>query len=414
MYKKFREKYNSIPSQYFFKEREIQNSFISDLFNTLFLIYYYDISEKRIPKTANIVNIEVDNLSTFQNLKVRIEKLTNFMSDEKWNINFIKKEKQEIITNKKLFSTPENKFEVISLLSGGLDSFTGIFYNKNKKTKFVGYRINDLESKSQKQLKEFIKIQDNGSEFILYELKNPEKKEIYTQRTRSLFFFGLGIVEAYFSDLNKVNIYENGIMSLNIPVNHTRITTKTTHPKTLFLLNSILEALNIDIKIENTCINKTKAEMVADLTPEYIEQIKDTMTCGVSRTNPKYQNDKYNHCGACIPCLLRKITIVANDLEEKENQKKPYQIPYNQSIYSSNENLRKNFLFKEYKSGIIYFIELKNAILNGEIENYLSNAPRKYYPDEKSYKERKKMLLKFAIEVEYFFQRYPEILKKEE
>ena len=127
MYKKFREKYNSIPSQYFFKEREIQNSFISDLFNTLFLIYYYDISEKRIPKTANIVNIEVDNLSTFQNLKVRIEKLTNFMSDEKWNINFIEKEKQEIITNKKLFSTPENKFEVISLLSGGLDSFTGIF-----------------------------------------------------------------------------------------------------------------------------------------------------------------------------------------------------------------------------------------------------------------------------------------------
>lgn len=413
MYKKFKEKYKTTPVQYFFKEREIKNSLIMDLFNTLFLIYYYDIYKKRgKDKNENLINIEVENLEVFKKLKSKIEELTDFMSNEKWNINFIKKEVQEnIISNQKLFSPPEKKFEVISLLSGGLDSFTGIFYNRNKKTKFVGYRINDLESQSQKKLKEFIKEQNNESEFILYELKNAEKKQVYTQRTRSLFFFGLGIVEAYLSNLDKVNIYENGIMSLNIPINYSRITTKTTHPKTLFLLNSILKDLNLNIKIENTCMSKTKAEMVADLSSEYKAQIKNTMTCGVNRIYPEYHNDKYSHCGACIPCLLRKITIAANNLENMENLEKPYQIPYDYSIYNQTGN---NFLNNEYKSGIMYFIYLKNAILNGEINNYLNRAPRKYYPNEDDYKQRKKMLLKFAKEVEYFLKKYPNILKEEE
>lgn len=412
MYKKFKEKYNVSPDKYFFKERSIDNDLIKDLFNTLFLIYYFDISEKRKKKETNIINVEVINLDIFKTFKEKLEKLANFMSDEKWTINFIKKELQ--LANKSFFSPPEDKFEVVSLLSGGLDSFTGIYYNRDKKTKFVGYRINDLENKSQKRLEDFINSQNNGSKFILYQLNDSEKKAVYTQRTRSLFFFGLGIIEAYFSKLNKVNIYENGIMSLNIPVDYTRITTKTTHPKTLFLLNSILKDLEIDIKIENTCINKTKAEMVADLTPEYIEQIKNTMTCGVSRTHPNYHNNKYSQCGACIPCLLRKITMAANNLEKKENQEKPYQISYDQSIYTSDIKLKEIYLFNDYKSGIIYFNDLKEIIKNGEVKDYLSEAISKYYVNEESYREREKMLLKFAEEVEYFFKRHPKILKKED
>ena len=46
-------------------------------------------------------------------------------------------------------------------------------------------------------------------------------------------------------------MYENGIMSLNPKFYFRRIVTKTTHPKTIYLINKILNELNINIKIIN-------------------------------------------------------------------------------------------------------------------------------------------------------------------
>lgn len=406
MYNKFREKYEKSPYNYFFKDKDNVDSKLKDLFNTLFLIYFADISTTESVDRQITLNIEVENIEEFKKIALKIKRLVKFMTSENWEFNF--KKKQNESKNNKLLEVDNEKFEVVALLSGGLDSFTGTYFNESKKTKFVGFNLQNPEGKSQKLIKEFIKSKNLKSEFKLYELKDMDKKTL-TQRTRSLFFFGLGVVEASMSGLTKLNIYENGVMSLNPAIDFSRTTTKTTHPKTIYLFNEILQELNIDIEVENTCINMTKAEMVKKLENDYIDFIKNTVTCGVGRMNVSFDNSKYTHCGACVPCLLRKITLSAAGLESVDASS--YQYPYDYPIYGVDKEIHKNSLFKEYKSGIIYFNEYKELIKSGEIFSYLETRT-KYYKTG-NYSERNRMLEKFKDEVEDFFKKYPNILGKE-
>ncbi|MEG2092471.1 hypothetical protein [Cetobacterium sp.] len=408
MYYKFQEEYKESPDEYFFGGNPNIETKLKDLFNILCLIYYADIREPESVDRRIKLDIEVENIEEIEKIKEKIKRLVKFMASEDWEFNFIERKNKNIINNNKLFEPEIEKFEVVALLSGGLDSFTGTYFNKDKKTKFIGFNLQNPEGKSQSLIKEFIREKNYNSKFKLYELKDMNKVTL-TQRTRSLFFFGLGIVEAHMSNINKLNIYENGIMSLNPPIDFSRTTTKTTHPKTIYLFNEILKELGLDMEVENTCVNKTKAEMVKEMDEEYIDFIKNTVTCGVGRMNVSFNNSKYSHCGACVPCILRKITLSALDLEGVDNSK--YQIPYNQPIYGVDKEIHKNSLFKEYKSAIIYFNEYKNLVKNRGIFEYLGTRKKDYKTND--YLERDKMLKKFEKEVEYFFNKYPEILGKE-
>ena len=204
MYNKFKEKYEKSPYNYFFKDKDNVDSKLKDLFNTLFLIYFADISTTESVDRQITLNIEVENIEEFKKIALKIKRLVKFMTSENWEFNF--KKKQNESKNNKLLEVDNEKFEIVALLSGGLDSFTGTYFNEGKKTKFVGFNLQNPEGKSQKLIKEFIKSKNLKSEFKLYELKDMDKKTL-TQRTRSLFFFGLGIVEASMSGLTKLNIY---------------------------------------------------------------------------------------------------------------------------------------------------------------------------------------------------------------
>lgn len=404
MYKEFFNKYSTSPDKYFFGEKIGANTVLQDFFNTMFLIYYTDIKVKRKNGKKLKLTIQVVNLEKFKSIENNLKKLIRFMSYEDWDFEFVKKEKATT-----LFDMFDEKYEKVVLLSGGLDSFTGTYFNKDKKTKYIGFNLNSREKRSQIEIKKFIdNVINNQSIFNPHKLKN-RKKIVLTQRTRSLFFFALGIVEAYLSNLKILNIYENGIMSLNPPINFSRYTTKTTHPKTIYLFNNILTDLGLDLKIENTCINKTKAEMIKELPESYLKIIEKTTTCGVNRQKISFDK-KYTHCGACVPCILRKITLAANDLEYLDE--KNYQVSYGQAISKKfKPSDMKIDLFNEYKSAIMYFNNFRKMIENKEIYKYIDTL-KKYY-DNNTYSDRDQMLEQFKKELDYFFEKYPEILGKE-
>lgn len=404
MYKNFLDIYKITPSEHFFQNRIGENILLQDFFNTMFLIYFTDIKKKRKNGEKLELIIEVDDVEKFTRIGKKIEELVKFMSYENWKFKFIKRESE-----KKMFDLFDEEFEVVALLSGGLDSFTGTYYNKDRKTKYIGFNLNSSEQKSQKEITKLIEGYNNGSKFKSHKLSK-RKKNVLTQRTRSLFFFALGIVEAYLSKVKKLNIYENGIMSLNPSLNYSRQTTKTTHPKTLYMFNEILRELGIDIELENTCVNRTKAQMISDLPEEYLRLVEKTTTCGVNRQKISFDNKKYTHCGACVPCILRKITLAANKLEYLDKEK--YQISYDQSISKKfrPENVKID-LFNEYKSAIMYFNNFRKAIENKEVFKYLETL-KKYYNDT-SYFQRDEMLDQFKKELDIFFERHPNILGKE-
>lgn len=379
---------------------KIENSVILDLLDIFAIIYIYDIRTIRKKKRRINVEVPVNNIHIWEKVKTKINKLVNYVTNDvdRWTINFTKYNKTKKIKKPILF----NKGEIfsqkkIALFSGGLDSFAGICNDiKDIPTKLFlpGFKINNHEYHSQKKLyNDFFHKVDSSINYDIFSLDF--KKVEPTQRTRSLLFFALGITVAYSLDITELLLYENGIMSLNPEINYSRYTTKTTHPITINYMNNILLKANINIKISHPFLFKTKGQMINLIPSKYLKYIKETMTCGKSRQDQRFDTSK-KQCGACVPCVLRKISMTYANAEKYDTD---YDINYDFKIKNEHP------LIKEYKSSIKYFIDYKKMIDNDEIFNIL-NLRNKYYEDSYWFEKTNKLLKQFSIEVDKFINKH--------
>ena len=220
--------------------------------------------------------------------------------------------------------------------------------------------------------------------------KVEKNKIIYTQRTRTLLFFSLAIMTAVTEGIDIVNINENGVMTLN-PSFQSRGTTKTTHPKTIYLYQTILDNVGIKVQLNHPFLFTTKGEMVNSLSIEYKRYIVNTRSCGRSMQDKRYDLSAKVSCGTCVPCLLRKISMVAYDLEEFDNE---YEVPY---VGDMNE--------EEYRSSLNYYTTFYQYINSGQIFSEL-DIKRKYYHEIDYYERTYEMLKKFSAEFEIFARKY--------
>ena len=87
----------------------------------------------------------------------------------------------------------------------------------------------------------------------------------YTQRTRSFLFACLGLVVARMSGKDTFSFYENGVVSINLPLAGDVIggrATRTTHPKVLRGLEGLfLLLLDRQIRIQTPLQRLTKKEV---------------------------------------------------------------------------------------------------------------------------------------------------------
>ena len=87
-----------------------------------------------------------------------------------------------------------------------------------------------------------------------------------TQRTRSFLFAALGTVVAHSIKARGVRFFENGVVSLNLPMADEVLrsrASRTTHPITLHLLQSLCAAVvGGDFAVDNPYCFKTKTEVV--------------------------------------------------------------------------------------------------------------------------------------------------------
>lgn len=107
-----------------------------------------------------------------------------------------------------------------------------------------------------------------------------------------------------------VNIYvpENGFISLNIPLNSGRIgsfSTKTTHPVYLKAIQNIWNEVGITLNFIMPYQFKTKGEVLAECKNQQLlkELVFQSVSCG------KYRVYKMQHCGRCVPCLVRRAAF---------------------------------------------------------------------------------------------------------
>ena len=392
-----------------------KNMNVLDLFDTFASICYCDFYSPRNEDVFNQIelSIGVTNPELFKKIKPDLERLITFMTNgETWNINFYKKNKQGInISNAQV--SFEKKINSIVLLSGGLDALAGASQELGNNVLFVTFETNKVENnKALQSFKEILKMNPNSYHVSIPKLQFNRKKQS-TQRTRSRIFLASTFLYADYYNVTEVKIYENGIMSLNPTFSFRRRVTHTTHPRTLYIINTILKKLKIDIKVVNPFNFLTKAEVI-DLIPEsWNALITNTKTCSKMPGSKAFHNRKKSgicQCGICTACMLRQISIV-NSNKIKYDSK--YTLPLNISSLNSISNYEikhgqiaskcfeiSRYKYLEKRSLMQYYKEFKDKINSGEIYRYLELSPVLFTNDYK--KEYDRMLLKFAKEIDKY------------
>lgn len=134
-----------------------------------------------------------------------------------------------------------------------------------------------------------------------------------SSRSRGLLYAAAGIYVSAARGASTTAVPENGYMALNLPLTTSRsgsLSTRSTHPWTLHLLNRLVDAIGGDVRIVNPYQEMTKGEVVArahhrGATPEFLA---GTTSCGDHSAN---RSDPGSHCGYCLPCLVRRAAMVA-------------------------------------------------------------------------------------------------------
>jgi hypothetical protein len=113
-------------------------------------------------------------------------------------------------------------------------------------------------------------------------------------------------------------IAENGQMAIHLPLSAARMgafSTHTAHPEFVHKIGEYFtELLGFPVQVTNPYLYHTKGEVVKKLVSKYPDAVPLSVSCW---KGSRVLTDK-NHCGACIPCLTRRVSLEFNGLCLKE------------------------------------------------------------------------------------------------
>ncbi|MEO0630737.1 MAG: 7-cyano-7-deazaguanine synthase, partial [Planctomycetota bacterium] len=140
-----------------------------------------------------------------------------------------------------------------------------------------------------------------------------------THRTRSFFFAAVcaGLAELW--GLDRVRFYENGIVSMNLPISGQVVSTRSTrstHPQVLTLMTRLFSRVfGRQIRVDNPLFWKTKTEVVAQIRDlGAADLIRQSRSCGAARE----LTTMHSHCGVCSQCIDRRFAMLAAHVAEHD------------------------------------------------------------------------------------------------
>ncbi|KRG85623.1 7-cyano-7-deazaguanine synthase [Stenotrophomonas sp. CW117] len=244
-----------------------------------------------------------------------------FLSDDQYQFDFVKldqdhqfQEYLEFNDTQQMYGMPEQ----VVMFSGGLDSLAGAIdevVNQKRRVLLVTHKSTSKLNKRHRVLEEMLaaKAGDNVPHRITVRVhKTKELNHEYTQRSRSFLYVSIGATIARMLNLKSVRFYENGVISLNLPVCAQVVggrATRTTHPRVMKGFQDLLSLVAGEpFAVENLYIWKTKADVVKVITDAGCHDlIKHSMTC----THTWEMTNQHTHCGGCSQCIDRRFAVLA-------------------------------------------------------------------------------------------------------
>ena len=140
-----------------------------------------------------------------------------------------------------------------------------------------------------------------------------------THRTRSFLFAALGAVIARLFGRNRISIFENGVVSLNLPPVAQVVgarATRTTHPQVLAGFRRLLRnVLSRPFDVDNPFMWLTKAEVIQRIAANGCSDlIRHTRSC----TRVHDMTVMHPHCGRCSQCVDRRFAIIAANQDSED------------------------------------------------------------------------------------------------
>lgn len=245
-------------------------------------------------------------------LKITLEKMLRFLTGDYWKLSFQLAEAQAIHPK---YKPIKRENDCVCLLSGGVDSLVGVIdlLSEKRNPLFVSQIITGDGERQRNFANRF--GEHNHCQWSIGRLKGTEG----STRARSIAFFAFALLASSAisasGEFTEIVVPENGFISLNVPLDSNRIgslSTKTTHPVYIALLQEIWDALGIKAKLILPYRYKTKGEVLKECRNKQLleELVFETNSCG------KFRRHGLRHCGVCVPCLVRRAAFLEAGLQD--------------------------------------------------------------------------------------------------
>lgn len=217
----------------------------------------------------------------------------------------------------------------VSLLSGGLDSLAGavMLLKTGQQPLFVSHRSGNptilaAQSDVIRLVDELEPGQSRAADIRLLAAKRREglafpatNEREPSQRSRSFLFMAAALAAANGLGVRDVYLCENGVLTVALPLSGARIggqSTRSTHPKLLYLVNNLVAAAGLGCQLLNPFLYQTKAGIIRDLLRPVLApaHIQNTISCWAAGRG-------HRQCGGCVPCLLRRLSMLAAGLPDE-------------------------------------------------------------------------------------------------
>ena len=271
------------------------------------------------------LHVPVQDVALWTRVTALIGETLKFLTGDHWRLFFRARHRHytNLIARPRTLVRPP--LSSICLFSGGLDSFVGAvdLLAAGQTPLFVSHYW-DLSTSSQMRCAQRLGATygDLPPRHVRARVgfgRNDFSHEMATEPTtrgRSFLFFALATLAASGLDgTPTIYVPENGLISLNVPLDPLRIgawSTRTTHPFYMARWQALFGQLGIAASLENPYRFRTKGEMLRDCgNPPLVRQhVGETISCS-SIAKARWQGLPPGHCGFCVPCLVRRAAIMS-------------------------------------------------------------------------------------------------------
>ena len=241
-----------------------------------------------------------------------IQQLLGFLTTDLWRVEFV----TGGFAPAEIAVATSSTEDCVVLLSGGLDSLIGAIdlCSSSHKPLAVSHLV---RGDGEKQTAFAMRLPGGGARLLQlnHNVHVPTRETPPSQRSRSMAFLAYGVLAATTLDRYKANlpvtlyVCENGFIGINPPLTKSRVgslSTRTTHPVVFSLFQNLLSAAQLRVQVQNPYRHMTKGEMLAACSDQALldELASVSTSCG------RFKQFGYQHCGRCVPCLIRRSAFL--------------------------------------------------------------------------------------------------------